>query len=198
MRSRPSRGAPIGGAPALGPQHRRRGSPAARRTIVPGPRLAARGPAVTRCSAPCWRPSYSRSTVASVSISSARLVRPQVRDPREAQREPRLVAGRAHDHVERDLDHDRRLDDPVAAVDRDRVGLEPPGHLGDLGVGQAAVRLADGDQPAAWPRRGPRRCSRTARRGACRGPTSTPTTTQSIVASAFFIFSQPRPRRPGE
>ena len=58
----------------------------------PGSRLAFLAPAVTRCSAPCWRPSYSAPTVSSVSISSARLVGPEARDPREPQREAGLVA----------------------------------------------------------------------------------------------------------
>ena len=56
------------------------------------------------------------------------------------------MAVRADDDVERDLDDDRRLDDPVAAEPLDGVGLEPGGHLGDLGVGQPAVGLADRDE----------------------------------------------------
>src|SRR6476646_4861252 len=76
-----------------------------------------------------------------------RLVRPKRGDPREPQREPRLVAVRADDHVERDLDDDGRLDLAIAPEPGDRVLLEPARHLGDLGVGQAAVRLADVDQP---------------------------------------------------
>ena len=156
-------------------------------------------PAVTRCSAPCWRPSYRARRRSRACRSRRRgLSRPQVGDPREAQREPGLVAGRAHDHVEGDLDDDRRLDHPVAPERRDRVGLEPAGHLGDLGVGQAAVGLADRDQRAVARRRGPRTCSRDRTPWRLPWPTSTPTTTQSSVASAFFIFSQPRPRRPGE
>ena len=75
-----------------------------------------------------------------------RLVRAQVGDAREAQREPGLVPVRADDDVERDLDDDERLHLAVAPVPGDRVGLEPAGHLGDLGIGQAAVRLADRDQ----------------------------------------------------
>ncbi len=92
----------------------------------------------------------------------------------------------------------RRLDHPIPPLAPDRVRLEPARHLRDLGVRQAAVRLADRDQLAARRRRGPRTCSRTAPRGACRARPRRPTTTQSSVASAFFIFSQPRPRRPGE
>ena len=48
----------------------------------------------------------------------------------------------------RDLDHDGRLDLAIAAEPGDRVRLEPAGHLGDLGVGQAAVGLADVDELA--------------------------------------------------
>src|SRR5512132_1892835 len=48
------------------------------------------------------------------------LVRPLVgaepRDAREPEREPRLVARGAHDHVEGDLDDDGGLHDPVAAI----------------------------------------------------------------------------------
>ena len=76
-----------------------------------------------------------------------RLVGAEGDDPREAQREPRPVAVRADDHVERDLDDDGRLDHVVAPVAGDRVVLEPARHLGDLGVGQPAVGLADVDQP---------------------------------------------------
>ena len=51
--------------------------------------------------------------------------------------------------------------------------LEVLGHRGDLGIGQAGVGLADGQQAGsrAIASRAPRRCSRTARRGACHGPT---------------------------
>ena len=76
-----------------------------------------------------------------------RLVRPQPNDPREAQREAGAMTRRADDDVEGDLDNDRRLHLVVATEAGDRVRLEPAGHLGDLGVGQAAVRLADVDQP---------------------------------------------------
>ena len=111
--------------------------------------MAGRAPAVTRCSAPCWRPSYRAShRLEGVDLVGG-LVGSQGGDPREAQREPRLVAVRADDHVERDLDDDLRLDLAVAPVARDRVRLEPLRHLGDLGVGQPAVRLADRDQPLA-------------------------------------------------
>src|SRR6476469_8193971 len=75
-----------------------------------------------------------------------RLVRPERGDPREPQRKPRLVAVRADDDVERDLDDDGRLDLAVAPEPGDRVLLEPARHLGDLGIGQAAVRLADVDE----------------------------------------------------
>ena len=89
---------------------------------------AFRAPAVTRCSAPACRPSNRRRTVSSVSASRSVLVEPQAGDAREAQREAGLVAVRSEDDVERDLDDDRRLDDPVAAVVADRVLLEPAGH----------------------------------------------------------------------
>ena len=56
------------------------------------------------------------------------------------------MAVRSDDHVKSDLDDDGRLDNVVAAVARERVILEPARHLGDLGVGQPAVRLADVDQ----------------------------------------------------
>src|SRR3954470_3951375 len=45
-----------------------------------------------------------------------RLVRPKIRDPREAERVARLVPARADDDVERDLDHDGGLHLPVAPV----------------------------------------------------------------------------------
>ena len=61
---------------------------------------------------------------------------------------PLAVAVAADDDVERDLDDDRRLDLAVAPEPGDRVRLEPGGHLGDLGVGQAAVGLADVDELA--------------------------------------------------
>src|SRR6185295_13141553 len=75
-----------------------------------------------------------------------RLVRPEGGDPREPERIARLVAGRADDDVEGDLDDDGRLDLAVAPEPLDRVGLEPGRHLGDLGVRQPAVGLADRDQ----------------------------------------------------
>ena len=132
-----------------GGQHTR-GRPGAwarARSASPGRGTTSWRPAVTSCSAPCWRPSYRARTVSSVSISSSGLSGPKVGDPRKAQRVARLVAVRADDHVERDLDDDRRLDLAVAPEALDRVGLEPRRHLGDLGVGQAAVRLADRDEP---------------------------------------------------
>jgi hypothetical protein len=63
-------------------------------------------------------------------------------DPGEAQREARLVAPRALQDVERDLD-DGRLDQTVATELAKGVGLGPGGHFGDLDVGQAGVGLAD-------------------------------------------------------
>src|SRR5512142_2188792 len=75
-----------------------------------------------------------------------RLVEPKVLDPGEPEREPRGVPCRTKDDVEGDLDHDRGLDDEVAAVPADRVLLEPAGHHRDLGVGEAAVGLADRHQ----------------------------------------------------
>src|SRR3954471_9822220 len=57
-----------------------------------------------------------------------RLVGSQVRDPREAEGEARLMPARPDDDVEGDLDDDRRLDLAVAAVAGDRVVLEPGGH----------------------------------------------------------------------
>src|SRR3954452_5446136 len=77
------------------------------------------------------------------------LVRSQPGDARESKREPRLVAVRADDHVEGDLHDDGRLDLPVPPEALNRVSLEPRGHLRDLRIRQAAVRLADVDQPAA-------------------------------------------------
>ena len=58
------------------------------------------------------------------------------------------MAGRADDDVERDLDDDRRLDHPVAAERSSVCASNQRGHLGDLGVGQAAVGLADRDELA--------------------------------------------------
>ena len=117
-------------------------SPAARGEVSPTRRRrpGARGHQVLGA---VLEPSYSAVTVSTVSISSAVLSgrRRTIRGKRSA--EARLVAVRADDDVERDLDDDRRLDLAVAAVTGDRVRLEPAGHLGDLGVGQAAVRLAD-------------------------------------------------------
>src|SRR5206468_6390320 len=63
-----------------------------------------------------------------------RLVRPEVRDPRNAQRVAGLVALRADDDVERDLDDDCGLDLPIPSEALDRVGFEPRGHLRDLGI----------------------------------------------------------------
>ena len=58
------------------------------------------------------------------------------------------MARRADDDIEGDLDHDGRFHLAVPAEPGDRVRLEPAGHLGDLGVRQAAVGLADVDQLA--------------------------------------------------
>ena len=88
------------------------------------------------------------ATVERRSTSCGALVLPDAHDAREAQREPRGMPRRAVDDVEGDLDDDRGLDDAVAPVDAERVRLEPARHLRDLGVGQAAVGLADGDELA--------------------------------------------------
>jgi hypothetical protein len=76
-----------------------------------------------------------------------RLVGSQPDDPGEPQREAGGVPLRASDDVECDLDDDSRLDLPISPKARDRVGLEPAGHLRDLRVGQSAVGLADVDEP---------------------------------------------------
>src|SRR4051812_7575789 len=55
---------------------------------------------------------------------------------------------RTDDDVEGDLDDDGRLDLVVPAEPGDGVRLEPACHLRDLGVGEAAVRLADVDELA--------------------------------------------------
>src|SRR6266542_5141159 len=73
---------------------------------------------------------------------SGRLVRTEPNDAWKAQGEARLVPARTHDDVKGDLDHDRRLDLAVAPEPRDRVLLEPSGHLGDLRVTQPCVRFA--------------------------------------------------------
>ncbi len=75
-----------------------------------------------------------------------RLVQAQARDPREPEREARLVPAAPHDHVEGDLHHDDRLHDPIAPVAGERVRLEPGSALDDLRVRQAAVRLPDRDE----------------------------------------------------
>src|SRR5665811_517552 len=74
------------------------------------------------------------------------LVQPQTRDPGEPKGEARPVAATSHDHVERDLDDDRRFNAPVAPVPRQRVLLEPAGAFRDLHVGEAAVGLPDRDE----------------------------------------------------
>ena len=56
---------------------------------------------------------------------------------------------RPHDHVERDLNHDGRLDLAVAPEAGDRVLLEPASHLRDLGIAESGVGLADRYQPPA-------------------------------------------------
>ena len=56
------------------------------------------------------------------------------------------MARRLLDAVERDLEHDRRLDGEHRTVAPDRRGLEVLGESRDLGVGEAGVRLADVDQ----------------------------------------------------
>src|SRR4051812_27913190 len=61
-----------------------------------------------------------------------RLVEAEVGDSGEAQREAGLVAIRAEDDVEGDLDDHQRVDQPVAAVLADRVLLEPAGHRRNL------------------------------------------------------------------
>jgi len=70
----------------------------------------------------------------------------QPHDPREAQRVAALVARAGLHDVEGHLQHDLRLDQPGAAEIFDRVGLEPLGQRGDLGVGQPAIGLADVQQ----------------------------------------------------
>src|SRR3954447_26290111 len=75
------------------------------------------------------------------------LVGTKPEDAREAQRIARVVAVRTVDHVERDLKHDRRLDDMEPPELLDRVLAEIRRHLGDLLVGESAVRLADRDEP---------------------------------------------------
>src|ERR1043165_5503990 len=72
-----------------------------------------------------------------------RLVVADARDAREAQRVARLVARRLLDAVERDLQHDRRLDHVHGAVARGRRLLEVLREAVDLRVGQTRVRLAD-------------------------------------------------------
>src|SRR6185436_10338184 len=72
-----------------------------------------------------------------------RLVVADARDPREAQRVPRLVPRRLLDAVERDLQNDRRLDEVHRPVARGRRLLEMLGEAIDLDVGQAGVGLAD-------------------------------------------------------
>ena len=104
---------------------------------------------MTSNSAPCCRPFVQRrDRLDRVDLVDG-LVGAERDDPREPEREPRPVAVRADDHVKGDLDDDGRLDHVVAAVARERVILEPACHLGDLGVGQAAVGLADVDQSVA-------------------------------------------------
>ena len=77
----------------------------------------------------------------------SRLVRSQLDDPREAQREAGAVTIGTHDDVEGDLHHHGGLDLAIAPELGDRVRFEPARHLGNLGVRQSAVGLADVHQP---------------------------------------------------
>src|SRR5450759_3275223 len=75
------------------------------------------------------------------------LVGPNAHDPRKAKREAGLMTRGTLDHVEGHFDHDCRLDLPKTAETAQRMGLEPRGHFGNLGVRQARVGLPDRDQP---------------------------------------------------
>src|SRR3954449_11672594 len=72
-----------------------------------------------------------------------RLVVAQMGDAREAERVAGLVARRLLDAIERDLQHDHRLDGEHRTVAARRRSLEVFGETRDLRVGEAGVRLPD-------------------------------------------------------
>ena len=77
------------------------------------------------------------------------LVVADAEDAGEAQGEAAGVAVGAHDVVEGDFEDAEGLDGAEVAVVFERVGLEPVGQFGDLGVGDAGVGFADVEQLAA-------------------------------------------------
>src|SRR5690348_10934689 len=76
-----------------------------------------------------------------------RLVVADAHDAREAQRVAAQVPARMLDGVERHLEHDLGPDHASIPLVLHRHGEEFLGVLGDLGVGQPGIRLADVDQP---------------------------------------------------
>src|SRR3954453_20892399 len=72
-----------------------------------------------------------------------RLVVAQMGDAREAERVARFVSLRFLNALDRDLEHDGRLDGEDRTVAAGRRGLEVFGETRDLGVGEPGVRLAD-------------------------------------------------------
>jgi hypothetical protein len=74
------------------------------------------------------------------------LVYAQPHDAWKPEGEAGLVPVGALDDVERNLDHYDGVDLPEPAELVNGMRLEPARHLRDLGISQAGVGLADGDQ----------------------------------------------------
>src|SRR5579871_285028 len=71
------------------------------------------------------------------------LVRAQSHDPRKPQRVAAFMAVRLHHVVECDLQYNLWLDGTAETLIFDGVLKKPLGHLGDFGVGQSRISLAN-------------------------------------------------------